>query len=303
MDASLKDILGIKTPAATKPTPQIQSAYAGRPADLLSKAYMDFRLGIPVETGNPDVLRFHDQAVTIIEEESQAAASALRAIVNDDQVKDQVRAARMAGVLRLAAKALQVRLAKAAEPVALVIYEARRIIDQAMNRMPADPLDRIRWQVRVSEFSHHLAGMTDKERMDTCLRLAKVADEVWPAVFVEGARSWVPQGALESFLQVYQEAFAGPEKVQALEEAKDGLVEVKAVIANAELALEAVCSGLGLIHADWRSVSGPDIVRAWPRPTRSLVLSAVGDEGYAALLDGRMGVENTLAIFRPGLAE
>lgn len=300
MDASLKTILGIRPPATPRKAPAI-------PAPTKSLAPMNdayARLGLPrgiVKAQNPLAIKFHEAAPEIIFDETRGAALAIAALRDDRTLAAETRVARQVGVARMAVLAIQARLSNEATPLLRQIQDARALVDKAMNRKPAEPMAAIAWQLRVSDTRRALDGMAPDKVMAAAKALADRADEVWPETFHDSLRPYLPDGVLVDYTKVYQRAFAG-DQVALLEEAEDALEEIRAVINCAELAIAAAVTGLGL-PTNWTDFPVADVVKAWPKPAKAQYLQAKGESSYVALLEGGLGLDSALGVFRPTLAE
>ena len=300
IDPKILEILGVspqkskRSPAPIAPPPVNQSKIA---ANL---GYQKLRLPQLAKSDNAVSLDFHTRAVAIIQEECAAAVAAIAKI--DDTLMPSIRTARVAGLARLTAAAIQTRLANAAVPLARVIYDARAIVDAAMNRQPADPAAASLWFAKVADMRRQMEGLTLENVVKAAIALSRRGDETFPAVFLDSLSINLPDGMIAQFTQDYQKAAAGP-AVATLEDAQDALAEVKAIIQCAELAIGAAFNQLGITPDQWNKVSLTDIVQAWPKATKANFINACGEDAYMGLLQGHQSFESVLGFFRPGLTE
>jgi hypothetical protein len=247
----------------------------------------------------PMVAAFHEAAITAIQEENRTMVEAINKV--SDEIHGDLQTARKVGIARLSVLALQARLQNLAVPLARVIYDARQLVDAAMDRCPKDANGAVRWQLKVSDTRRQCEALDVPELIKACTALAERGDEVWPAVFLDSLDSRLPDGLLIENTATYQKACAG-DAVQTLADATDALQEIKSVLGSAELALEAAVAGEGLPR-DWKKFPVQDIVRAWPKPVKAMFLASCGEDAYLDLLSGHCGLEKALGLFRPGLVE
>jgi hypothetical protein len=258
-------------------------------------------MGLPTISTSDDalVLAFHDRAIGIIQDETRAAVEAFNKI--DRDLKSDIRMGRLAGIARMSVLAIQTRLANAAVPLVKVINDARAIVDAAMNRQPADGNGAVLWFLKVSDTRRQLERMDKGQVMQAALTLAERGDEVFPVVFLDTLNPLLPPDVAVQFTGIYQKAAAGA-AVDTLELAEDALAEIKCIIGCAEVAINASFIGLG-IPQEWKDISVADIVKAWPKAARASFVAAKGEEAYTDLLQGRLGLQTALGLFRPGLGE
>lgn len=300
MDASMKQILGIVSTERKMPAPlipkQVESAIR-QIRETINAGYK--RMGLPEISRSdfPLVMDFHQRAIPIIEEENRAAVEAIKKV--DPDLRGEVRTARMVGIARLAVLAMQERLANAATPLVRVINDARAIVDQAMNREPKDPAAAMVWMLKVSDMRRQVQSLNTHDRTQVAIKLAKRGDETFPAVFLDTPTNLIPENLVVQLTAEYQKAVAG-DQAALLDEAREALAEVKAIIGCAELAMGAGVNGLGL-PPSWKDFPVPDIVKAWPKAAKTAFINAKGQEAYMDLLQGQLGLETALGIFRAGL--
>lgn len=298
MDPKIANILGISkptpnTPAKLIPAPPAQSK------DSINAAYRS--LGVPpiARADNELVQAFHARALVIIQEEARAAVQALNQV--SDELKPEIRIGRMSGIAQMAAKAMHTRLANAAVPLARVIYDARAIVDAAMDRQPKEANAATLWFLKVADVRRQIEGKNMGEIVKAATLLAERGDETFPAVFLDSLNITLPDGLAVTLTQTYQRACAG-DNVDTLEQAEDALQEVKAILNSVKLALSAAFSGKGVPH-DWDRIPVGDIVKAWPKAAKASFIASKGEEAYTDLLQGKLGLETALTLFRPGLGE
>ncbi|MGA2079558.1 MAG: hypothetical protein ABSH53_02925 [Holophaga sp.] len=299
MDKRYADILGIlpPTPPRRPRAAFVPAALQSPPQNVINANYQQLNIPAVSKSSDDMVLRFHNDAISIIREESGAAAQALKNL--DNNLRQEVQLARAASIARLAILAVQARLQNAAVPLARAIYEARQIVDAAMNREPADPAAAVRWYAKVAEVRRQVEDLGDSDLVDAASRLAQLGDETWPEVFLNSISVKLPEGIAEQFTEVYQRAVAGPQ-VELLESAAQGLDEVKAVIGVAELVLNTTFTSLGTDQR-WKLVPQDAIVKAWPKPAKAAFIAAKGEDAYTSLLQGDLDFGVALGVFRPGL--
>ncbi len=299
MDASLKQILGINSTEAKKPAPMIPMV-ANPDRTEVRKLYRSVGMSGDIAASNLALaVEFHKRASVIITEECRGAAEAMHKVSSD--LRPDIATARKVGIAQMAVKAISARLANAAVPLLRVIYEIRKKVDAAMNRQPSDPAQASLWFMRVADTRRQLEGMTPKALLKAAGDLAARGDQVFPEVFLNSLNFQLPQELTVELTKVYQRACLS-DQMDALELAEEALVEIKAAIGFAEIAIQATCSGQGL-PPDWTKIGVGDIVAAWPQATKASFIAAKGEEAYTALLQGRIGLESALGVFRPGLAE
>lgn len=301
MDASLKAILGISEPNGY-PAPRrlIPPVVDPKKRGEINQAYKGLGLPPIFSSDNPMVQDFHTRALDAIYEETRGAVEAINKIREDGGLNHDTRLGRMVGVARMSTLALQTRLRNLAVPLARVIQDARAIIDKAMNRQPSEPNAAVLWFLKVADTRRQLEALTSEEALKAAFTLAERGDEVWPAVFLDSLKP-LPEDMAVRLTEMYQKAAAG-DQVEILTRAKEALEEVQAVIGCAELALGVTVGNLG-ISQEWKKFPTTDIVRAWPKATSAAFIAAKGSEAYTSLLQGRMGLETALGLFRPGLEE
>ena len=298
MDQSIKAILGI-TPPKQNPMRQLIPARTGQDKASINAAYKSMALPQISNSDNPVVLKFHQDATKIIQDECRNAVEALAKI--DPNYSGPVKLAKAAGLARLSIAAVTSRLQNAAVPLARIVYDARAIVDAAMDRCPKDANGAILWRLKVEGLRRQLDDMSPEDQAAAATTMAKQGNEVFPEVFLNSIRKYLPDSLITTLTNTYQGAFAG-DAMQTLEDAQDALIEAKAIIGSAELAISVVFTNAG-VPTNWKQVTVGEIVKAWPKAAKASCIAANGEEAYTDLLQGRLGLETALGMFRPGLAE
>ncbi len=157
------------------------------------------------------------------------------------------------------------------------------------------------WFAKVADARRQVESLDRSKVVQAAFALADRGDEVWPEVFLNSVTVTLPGNTAVEITARYQKAVAG-EQVAILEQAEDALAEVKTIIGCAELSLSVAFNRVGL-GSDWKQVRTADIVKAWPQATKASFIAANGEEAYTALLQGRLGLEAALGLFRPGLVK
>lgn len=296
MDPQVANILGIKPVKPSNHAPMIRK----RPLvtmPTINEQLKGFGLPPVAESEHPLVQAFHVAAIAAIAEETRGVLDAINQI--DPGYTSEVKNAKTAGLLRMGALALQSRLVNVATPVVRMIEDARTIVDSAMDRCPKDATGSVRWQLAVEGVRTQLASMTKGEQIKAAQALADRADPTFPAVFLDSLKSYLPDPMAVELTGVYQRAFAG-DKADLLDQAEAALVEVSAICQCADLAMSSAANSYG-IPGEWRNVSTAGIVKAWSQAAKSKFIATAGEAAYVGLLDGYMGLDVALSVFRPGL--
>lgn len=283
MDPKLAAILGIRNTSAPAPTiapapdPSINSGYRGMGLPPISRAAGDV------------VESFHRAAIQAIQEEQAAAVKAVKQI--DPNLKSEVRLARAAAIGQVATASLRNRLIALAAPMARLVADARAIVEKALVRTP----DRIRVEALRDRFDHGKMG----GKVETCMRLAGLGDEAWPALFLDPAfETGLPQDVVDRGRDAYLAAYAG-DAAATLAQAEEALEEVKSVLNMAALAMNFSFTQVGVPRA-WQDLRPADILGALPARTKQLIEAADGTL-WDRLKLNKASFDELVAIIRPGL--
>lgn len=251
-------------------------------------------------TDNAAILAFHERALEIIGEEQGGMVKAMNAV--DTALKSEVRLARQAGIWKMTVAALNARLTDAAAPLLRVIDQAKALIDEAMNREPKDPAFASSYWLRVADVRAQLAQLSDTDRIQAVLDMAKAAHPTLPEILLNSLKPVVPETVSTAAVVAYQQAYAG-DRAPLLDQAREARETMDAILGNAAVILGVGNGGAGLpvrwIDLDKFPVA--EIVRAWPQPTRVKFVQAFGQDAYTALLNGKWDLSQALSLFRPGL--
>lgn len=299
MDPHLAKILGI---APRRKAPRTEPAPA---LDLDAQAKINsgyHGLGFPKvsRSGNKLAVDFHNRAIVVIAEEAKSSTAALGRV--DRDLRSEVRTARMAGITRLSALAIQARLQEAAKPLAMKVFEARKVIESVMNRRPENLTQALLWQMRVSEVRRQVEQMSQSDAITAAIALANRGDEVFPEVFLNGLKPLIPDDIATRLTADYQNALVAP-AVATLEQTESALDEVKAVLGCTDIALGASLTSAGILPQEWRDFSVMACVKAWPQDAKASFIAAKGEDAYTDLLRGTVDLDIALDVFRPGLVE